>query len=114
MPEDSELRLVNVFGTVPSTATQFEVVPPPTLQRIGIVSSGSDQLTVNSVEGLSAGLFIYGEGIEQGTQIDSILSNVITMTANATEALNKGIVYFYANAEDTLLPLTAGSRIKFY
>lgn len=114
MPEDSELRLVNVFGTVPQTATQFEIVPPPTLQRIGTVSSGSDQLTVNSVSGLSAGLYIYGNGIEQGTQIDSILGNVITMTANATSALTRGIVYFYADATDTLLPLSPNARIRFF
>lgn len=114
MPEDSELRLVNVFGNVPTTATQFEIVPPPTLQRIGSVSSGSDQLTVNSVAGLSAGLYIYGSGIDQGTQIDSILGNVITMTVNASSALTRGVVYFYADATDTLLPLSPNSKIKFY
>jgi hypothetical protein len=113
MPEDSELRLVNIFGTVPSTATQFEVIPTPTVQRIGTVSSGSDQLTVNDITGVTAGLYIYGEGIPMGTQVDSILGNIVTMTENATAFL-QGQVTFYEEESQGLLPLSAGQKIRFY
>lgn len=113
MPQDNELRVVNVFGTVPRNATQFEVIPTPTVQRIGTVSSGSDQLTVNDITGITAGLYIYGDGIPMGTQVDSIAGNVVTMTANATVFL-QGQVTFYEEESQGLLPLSPGQKIRFY
>ena len=74
----------------------------------GTVTSGSASLTVASATGITAGMFIVGEGIAPGTTVSSIASTTVTMSANAGATLSSDPVAFYI-ANKSLSPgLVAG------
>lgn len=63
----------------------------------GSVTSGTTSLTVASATGISAGMFVVGEGITPGTTVSSIVSTTVTLSANANITLSSDPVTFYAN-----------------
>ena len=78
----------------------------------GTVTSGSASLTVASATGITAGMFIVGEGIAPGTTVSSIASTTVTMSANAGATLSSDPVAFYI-ANKSLSPgLVAGQLCR--
>lgn len=63
----------------------------------GTVTSGTTSLTVASATGITAGMFVVGEGITPGTTVSSIVSTTVTLSANANTTLSSDPVTFYAN-----------------
>lgn len=63
----------------------------------GTITSGTTSLTVASATGITAGMFVVGEGITPGTTVSSIVSTTVTLSANANTTLSSDPVTFYAN-----------------
>ncbi len=63
----------------------------------GTVTSGTTSLAVASATGITAGMFVVGEGIAPGTTVSSIVSTTVTLSANANTTLSSDPVTFYAN-----------------
>ncbi len=63
----------------------------------GTVTSGTTSLTIASATGITAGMFVVGEGITPGTTVSSIVSTTVTLSANANTTLSSDPVTFYAN-----------------
>lgn len=115
-PTDEELQIAEVssFITGRANLTKFQVVPPPTVSRIGSITTGTDQLTVNSSSGVTANLYVYAQGIPTGTIVSSIAGNILTLSENATETFQYRDVVFYVAKEDGLLPLKPGQTLRFF
>lgn len=115
MPEDNELQIATVSGVIYplNRVTQFQVVPPPAIEKIGSITSGSDQLTLNTSGAEIVNFFVFAEGIDTGTSVVSVMGNVATLSKVASATLSLGRVVFYVNAEDGLLPLQKGAVIRF-
>jgi len=68
----------------------------------GTNTAGSTTLTVGSATGISAGMFIVGEGIVPGTTVSTIVGTTVTMSQASAASPNLGLtgtepVIFYAN-----------------
>lgn len=63
----------------------------------GTVTSGTTSLTVASATGITAGMFVVGEGITPGTTVSTIVSTTVTLSAAANTTLSSDPVTFYAN-----------------
>lgn len=63
----------------------------------GTVTSGTTSLTVASATGITAGMFVVGEGITPGTTVSTIVGTTVTLSANANATLSSDPVTFYAN-----------------
>jgi hypothetical protein len=68
----------------------------------GTNTAGSTTLTVGSATGVSAGMFIVGEGIAPGTTVSTIVGTTVTMSQASAASPNLGLtgtepVTFYAN-----------------
>ena len=63
----------------------------------GTVTSGTTSLTVASATGITAGMFVVGEGITPGTTVSTIVGTTVTLSANANTTLSSDPVTFYAN-----------------
>ena len=76
------------------------------------MTSGSASLTVASATGITAGMFIVGEGIAPGTTVNSIVGTTVTMSANSARTLSGDPVSFYI-ANKSLSPgLVAGQLCR--
>lgn len=114
MPTNDELQIATISGVIyPNTVTRFQIVPPASKTRLGAITTGTNQLTVNSATGITANLYIFANGIPTGTQVQSILGNVLTLTKNATASFSRETIIFYTTSTDGLLPLKVGQTIKF-
>ena len=63
----------------------------------GTVTSGTTSLTVASATGITAGMFVVGEGITPSTTVSTIVGTTVTLSANANTTLSSDPVTFYAN-----------------
>lgn len=116
MPEDNELQIATVSGTIlPSNVTQFQVVPPKEVEKVGSVTTGSPTMTINTSTGVTNGLYVFADGVPTGTTVQSGGgTTTLTLSGNATETVAKSRVIFYQNGADGLLPLQVGSTIRFF
>lgn len=76
----------------------------------GTVTSGTTSLTVASATGITAGMFVVGEGITPGTTVSTIVGTTVTLSANANTTLSSDPVTFYANNK-LLSPGVVGSML---
>jgi hypothetical protein len=80
------------------------------VRTTGTVTSGTTSLTVASATGISAGMFVAGEGITPGTTVSSIASTTVTLSANAGVTLSSKPVTFYS-ASKVLTPGVVGGQL---
>jgi hypothetical protein len=114
MPADNELEIATISGVIyPSNPTRFMIVPPATTTKLGSIPNNSTQLTVNNTTGITTNLYVNAVGIQTGTQVSSIVGNVVTLSKTSTEAFSGRTIVFYTNSTDGLLPLKVGQTIKF-
>jgi len=76
----------------------------------GTVTSGTTSLTVASATGITAGMYVVGEGITPGTTVSSISGTTVTLSANANATLSSDPVTFYA-ANKLLSPAVVGGML---
>lgn len=67
------------------------------LSTIGSVNAGSNQITLNSIAGVTVGNSIFMEGFRADTTIVSILGFVVTVSMNSTATVNSGPVDICGN-----------------
>jgi len=115
MPTDEELQLVTISDNIFNREqyTQFEIIPPPAISRIGTIADASTSLTVNSGSGISIGLYVYANGLRSGTSVTNVVGNVVTLSLPSTEAFTYRNIIFYTDFQEGLLPLKPGQTIKF-
>ena len=113
----------SVTATSPSAGTANITISTPSItfastsevrgtHTTGTVTSGSASLTVASATGITAGMFIVGEGIAPGTTVNSIVGTTVTMSANSARTLSGDPVSFYI-ANKSLSPgLVAGQLCR--
>jgi hypothetical protein len=76
----------------------------------GTVTASTTSLVVASATGITAGMFVVGEGIAPGTTVSSIASTTVTLSANANTTLSADPVAFYS-ASKILTPAVVGSQL---
>jgi hypothetical protein len=76
----------------------------------GTVTSGTTSLTVASATGITAGMYVVGEGITPGTTVSSIVSTTVTLSANANATLSSDPVTFYS-ASKIVTPAVIGGQL---
>ncbi len=76
----------------------------------GTVTSGTTSLTVASATGITAGMYVVGEGITPGTTVSSIVSTTVTLSANANVTLSSDPVTFYS-ANKIVTPAVIGGQL---
>lgn len=60
--------------------------------------ANSSTITLNNVQGLSAGMRVYGSGIAAGTTISGVSGNVITLSTNTSSSAASGSNYSFASS----------------
>lgn len=96
-----------ISGSVLATASEVRGT-----NTTGTVTSGTTSLTVASATGITAGMYVVGQGITPGTTVSSIASTTVTLSANANATLSADPVSFYV-ANKVLTPgLVAGQLCR--
>jgi hypothetical protein len=116
VPEDNELQIASVSGVIlPSNVTQFQVVPPREVEKVGTVTTGSPTMTINTSSGVTDGLYVFADGVPTGTIVQSGGgTTTLTLSENATETITNSRIIFYQDGASGLLPLQVGSVIRFF
>lgn len=101
--------VLNADGTI-GGAAMAGVSDVNGVNTTGTVTSGTTSLVVASAAGITAGMFVVGEGITPGTTVSSIASTTVTLSANAGATLSSAPVTFYS-ANKVLSPATVGGML---
>jgi hypothetical protein len=79
----------------------------------GAVTSGSPTCTVASTTGIAVGDYVFGQGIPNGTKVQSIdNATTLTLNANANATISGQTLTFNYAPNETTFP-TAGVKFKF-
>ena len=101
--------VLNTDGTIGGAALAG-VSDVTGVNTTGTVTSGTTSLVVASATGITAGMFVVGEGITPGTTVSSIASTTVTLSANAGATLSSDPVTFYS-ASKVLSPAVVGGML---
>ncbi len=78
----------------------------------GTITIGTTSLTVASATGITAGMYVVGEGITPGTIVSSIVGTAVVLSANANTTLSSDPVSFYAAGKLLTPGLVAGQLCR--
>lgn len=78
----------------------------------GTITSGTTSLTVASATGITAGMYVVGEGITPGTIVSSIVGTTVALSVNANTTLSADPVSFYAGGKLLTPGLVAGQLCR--